>query len=96
MLAFFLDIILMILALFFIKNRIVVFVLWFLCCFMPFFLYVYEWEQGDIEKAQSMGESIFISYFQIFYIAFVWMGGEFLISFVCYKILKFLFQKLGF
>lgn len=86
------NIILMIVALFFVKNKIALFILWLLCCFTPFFLFVYQGEQSDLGMTKSMGENVFLFYFQIFITTFIWIGGEFLISFICYKILRFLFR----
>lgn len=77
-------------ALFLIKRKIIIFLVWFLICFIPFFIFVREGEQRDLEMALSMGEEVnmFGWYFGIAIASLIWTLIPFLKAFVIFCVLK--------
>lgn len=58
MLGFIINIIIMIVAALLLKSKIKLSVVWFFSCFIPFFIFVSNGEQGDIEMAKDMAKSL--------------------------------------
>lgn len=48
----------MIVAALLLKSKIKLSVVWFFSCFIPFFIFVSNGEQGDIEMAKDMAKSL--------------------------------------
>ena len=58
MLGFITNIIIMIVAALSLKSKIKLSVVWFFSCFIPFFMFVSNGEQGNIEMAKDMAKSL--------------------------------------
>ena len=95
MLGFITNIIIMIVAALSLKSKIKLSVVWFFSCFVPFFIFVYSGEQGDIEIAKDMAKSQYIAnilecYLGILIVSLVWTIPILLFSLV----LNFLLKKI--
>ena len=95
MLGFITNIIIMIVAALFLKSKIKLSIVWFFSCFVPFFIFVYSGEQGDIEIAKDMAKSQYIAnilecYLGILIVSLVWTIPILLFSLV----LNFLLKKI--
>ena len=55
MFGFMLSITLMSIALLCIKKRVVLYIFWFVCCFVPFFMFVYDGESSNLHYAYEIG-----------------------------------------
>lgn len=58
MLGFIVNIVIMIVATLSLKSKIKLSVVWFFSCFIPFFIFVSNGEQGNIEMAKDMAKSL--------------------------------------
>ena len=97
MLGFITNIIIMIVAALFLKSKIKLSIVWFFSCFVPFFIFVYSGEQGDIEIAKDMAKSlreyivnILECYLGILIVSLVWTIPILLFS----RVLNFLLKKI--
>lgn len=88
--AFTINTILLLVAFFLTKNKIIIFLVWLLTCFIPFFIFVREGEQRDLEMALSMGEDVNMLswYFGITIASLFWTLIPFLKAFVIFYVLK--------
>ena len=85
----------MIVAALFLKSKIKLSIVWFFSCFIPFFIFVYSGEQGDIEIAKDMAKSQYIAnilecYLGILIVSLGWTMPILLFSLV----LNFLLKKI--
>lgn len=97
MLGFIVNIVIMIVATLSLKSKIKLSVVWFFSCFIPFFIFVSNGEQGNIEMAKDMAKSlseyivnILECYLGILIVSLVWTMPILLFSLV----LNFLLKKI--
>lgn len=95
MLGFIVNIVIMIVATLSLKSKIKLSVVWFFSCFIPFFIFVSNGEQGNIEMAKDMAKSQYIAnilecYLGILIVSLVWTIPILLFSLV----LNFLLKKI--
>lgn len=92
---FTINTIIMLIAFFLIKSKIKILIVWFLSCFVPFFMFVYDGEQRNLEMAWSMGEDISMLkwYFGISIISLFWTLIPFLVALILFLLLKFISKK---
>lgn len=90
MLGFSLNITIMLIAFFLIKSKTKIFLIWFITCFIPFFVFVRDGEERDLEMALSMGEHISMLkwYFGIAILSLPWTLMLFLVAFMIFCLLK--------
>lgn len=74
----------MVIAFLLTRSKIKLFFVWFVSCFIPFFIFVYSEEQGVIEVAKDMDLLYMLEIYAGIFIISVIMGFNYAFNLVCF------------
>lgn len=95
MLGFVISIMIMVTAFLLIRSKIKLLFVWFISCFIPFFMFVYSEEQGEIEIARDISLIDMIEiYAGIVIVSLMWALIMLSISFVLFISLKWIYENI--
>lgn len=78
------------------RSKIKLFFVWFVSCFIPFFMFVYNEEQGVIEVARDVDLLYMLEiYAGIFIISVIWALIMLSISFILFISLKWIYGNIN-